>query len=133
VYRRMYREELDAETLVKMVTVHPARAFWMQDKIGSLEEGKYADMLCIRPRESDPYEALVSARMEDIELMVQEGTPIYGDAKYEQLFQRRECDYTTVTVQGRKMCVKGDPAGLLERVRRAVGFKKVLDYLPLDG
>ena len=133
VYRRMYREELDGETLVKMVTVHPARAFWMQDKIGSLEEGKYADMLCIRPRESDPYEALVSARMEDIELMVQEGTPIYGDAKYEQLFQRRECDYTTVTVQGRKMCVKGDPAGLLERVRRAVGFKKVLDYLPLDG
>jgi hypothetical protein len=35
-------------------------------------------------------------------------------------------------VRGQAMCVKGDPAGLLAEVRRAVGFKKVLDYLPLD-
>jgi cytosine/adenosine deaminase-related metal-dependent hydrolase len=133
VYRHMYGEQLDARSLVEMVTSHPARAFWMQDKIGTVETGKYADLLCIRPRENDPYEALVAAEMQDIELMVQEGTPIYGDARYEELFRRRECDYTTVSVRGRKMCVKGDPAGLLENVRRAVGFKKVLDYLPLDG
>jgi hypothetical protein len=133
VYRRMYGEQLDAKSLVKMVTAHPAKAFWMQDRIGTIEAGKYADLLCIRPREEDPYEALVSARMEDIELMVQEGTPIYGDGKYEKLFRRRGCDYTSVEVKGRRMCVKGDPAALLESVRRAVGFKKVLDYLPLDG
>ncbi|UCF96543.1 MAG: amidohydrolase family protein [Spirochaetaceae bacterium] len=130
VYRSMYGEELDAETLLRMVTIHPAKAFWMQDKIGTVEEGKYADLLFIRPREDDPYEALVSARMEDIELIIQEGTPIYGDGKFEELFHRRNCDYTTVQVRGRRMCVKGDPAGLLERIRRAVGFNKVLDYLP---
>jgi cytosine/adenosine deaminase-related metal-dependent hydrolase len=129
----MYGERLDAKTLVDMVTTHPAKAFWMEDKIGSVEEGKYADLLFVRPREGDPYEALVSARMEDIELMIQEGTPIYGDEKYEELFRRRDCDYSTVEVNGRRMCVKGDPAGLLERVRRAVGFKKVLDYLPFGG
>jgi 5-methylthioadenosine/S-adenosylhomocysteine deaminase len=133
VYRRMYGEELDAKTLVKMVTVNPARAFWMQDKIGTLEDGKYADLLCIRPREEDPYEALAAAQMEDVELMVQEGTPIYGSAKYEELFRRRECGYTTIEVQGRPMCVKGDPSGLLEEVRQAVGFRKVLDYLPFGG
>ena len=133
VYRRMYGEQLDAKALVNMVTTNPARAFWMQDKIGSVEEGKYADLLFVRSREADPYEALVSTRMEDIELMIQEGTPIYGDGKYEELFRRRECDYTTVEVEGRRMCVKGDPAGLLEQIRRAVGFKKVLDYLPFGG
>ncbi|MBN2553654.1 MAG: amidohydrolase family protein, partial [Spirochaetales bacterium] len=132
-YRRMYGEQLDAETLVKMVTINPARAFWMQEMIGSVEQGKYADLLFVRAREVDPYEALVSTRMEDIELMIQEGTPIYGNARYEELFRRRECDYTTIEVQGRRMCVKGDPAGLLERVRRAVGFKKVLDYLPFGS
>jgi len=133
VYSRMYGEELAAEVIVEMVTLNPARAFWMQDKIGSVEEGKYADLLCIRPRTADPYEALISARPQDIELMILEGTPIYGDGKYEELFRRRECDYTRVSVSGRAMCVKGDPAGLLEKVRRAVGFRKVLDYLPLDG
>jgi 5-methylthioadenosine/S-adenosylhomocysteine deaminase len=129
-YGLMYGEQLDAKILVNMVTINPAKAFWMQDKIGSIEEGKYADLLFLKPRETDPYEALVSARMDDIELMIQEGNPIYGEGKYEELFRRRGCDYTTVEVDGRRMCVKGDPAGLLERVRRAVGFDKVLDYLP---
>jgi cytosine/adenosine deaminase-related metal-dependent hydrolase len=133
VYRRMYGERLDAKTLVDMVTINPAKAFRMEDKIGSLEEGKYADLLFLRPREQDPYEALVSARMDDIELLIQEGTPVYGDAKYEDLFRRRGCEYTTVEVKGRKMCVKGDPAGLLEDIRRSVGFNKVLDYLPFGG
>ncbi len=133
MFRRMYGEELEAKILMNMVTANPARAFWMQNKTGSVEEGKYADLLFIRPRENDPYEALVSTQMEDIELMIQEGTPIYGDRKYEELFRSRECDYTTIEVNGRRMCVKGDPAGLLDRVRRAVGFKKVLDYLPFGG
>jgi len=133
VYRSMYGEELDARTLVKMVTVNPARAFWMLDKIGSVEAGKYADLLFIRPRTDDPWEALVSTRMEDIALLIQEGDPIYGDGRYEKLFRHRGCEYTIIDVQGRRMCVKGDPGGLLERVRQAVGFKKVLDYLPFGG
>jgi cytosine/adenosine deaminase-related metal-dependent hydrolase len=133
VYRRMYGEELDAKTLVQMVTTNPAKAFRMQDKIGRVEEGKYADLLFLRARRKDPYEALVAAKMEDIELMIHEGMPIYGNGKYEELFRRRECDYTTVEVGGRRMCVKGDPGGLLSQVRQAVGFKKVLDYLPFGG
>jgi cytosine/adenosine deaminase-related metal-dependent hydrolase len=133
IFQRMYGQRLDAKILVNMVTTNPARAFWMQDKIGSVEEGKYADLLFIRPRESDPHEALVATRMEDIELMIQEGDPIYGDEKYEELFRRRGCDYTTVVVAGRRMCVKGDPGGLLQRVQQAVGFNKVLDYLPFGG
>jgi len=42
-------------------------------------------------------------------------------------------DYTHAGVRGRAVCVRGDPGGLLAKVRAAVGFKKVLDYLPLDG
>jgi cytosine/adenosine deaminase-related metal-dependent hydrolase len=133
VYRRMYGEELDAKTLMRMVTTNPAKAFRMHEKIGSVEEGKYADLLLLRARHNDPYEALVAAKMEDIELMIHEGTPIYGNGKYEELFRRRGCDYTTVEVNGLRMCVKGDPAGLLSQVRQAVGFKKVLDYLPFGG
>jgi hypothetical protein len=30
------------------------------------------------------------------------------------------------------MFVKGDPAGLYREVRRKVGFKKKLDYLPFE-
>lgn len=132
-YRRLYGDELEARTILRMVTINPARAFRIADKTGSIEEGKHADLLVLRPRCSDPYEALLEAQIEDIELLLYEGTPILGSDEHEELFRLRECPYTRVRVRGRGMCVKGDPGGLLARIRRAVGHEKVLDYLPLDG
>ena len=132
IYRKMYGEDLAARTIVNMVTVNPAKAFRMQKETGYLAEGKLADVLVIRQRKDDPWESLVAMRLEDIELLVQEGTPIYGDARHEELFTARGMQYSTVSVKGRQMLVRGDPAGLMERVRKAVGFRKVLDFIPLD-
>jgi 5-methylthioadenosine/S-adenosylhomocysteine deaminase len=131
-YRRLYGEDLEARRITEMVTRNPARALWMQDRLGSIEEGKRADLLVISPRSADPYEALLEAQMEDVELLLLNGTPIYGSAAHEELFALRDCPYTRISVRGREKCVRGDPAGLLGKVRKAVGFKKVLDYLPVD-
>jgi hypothetical protein len=132
VYRKMYGEDLDARQIVRMVTVNPARAFRRQADLGSIEEEKLADLLLLKPRVENPCEALVEARMEDIELLVQEGTPIYGSARYAGLFQAKKVRASRIRVGGREMLVLGDPAGLLQRVREKVGFRKVLDYLPMD-
>ena len=86
----------------------------------------------IRDSRADPYESLVNARTADIELLVMEGTPILGAATHEELFAGRGVQFTKVRVRGREMLVSGDPAALLEGVRAAVGFRKVLDFLPLD-
>jgi hypothetical protein len=131
-YRRMYGEDLAARRIMAMVTANPARAFRLQDRTGGIAAGLQADLLVLRPRVADPYEALLAAQIEDIELLLMEGTPLLGSVEHEELFALRECPYTRVRVRGRAMCVKGDPAGLLADVRRAVGFRKVLDYLPLD-
>jgi 5-methylthioadenosine/S-adenosylhomocysteine deaminase len=132
IYRKMYGEDLAARTVVNMVTVNPAKALRMQKETGNLAEGKLADVLIMRQRKDDPWESLVAMRMEDIELLIQEGTPIFGDARHEELFTARGGQYTTVGVKGRQMLVRGDPASLMERVRKAVGFRKVLDFIPLD-
>jgi 5-methylthioadenosine/S-adenosylhomocysteine deaminase len=118
VYRSMYGEDLPAKTLVNMVTVNPARAFRMQKETGSIAEGKLADVMVVRQRHADPWESLVAARTEDIALLIQ--------------FSGRGVPCTRITVRGRQMIVKGDPAAVLERVRKAVGFRKVLDFIPLD-
>jgi cytosine/adenosine deaminase-related metal-dependent hydrolase len=131
-YRRMYGEELAARRIMDMVTANPARAFRLRDRTGGIAAGLQADLLVLRPRVADPYEALLAAQIEDIELLLLEGTPLLGGVEHEELFALRECPYTRVRVRGRAMCVKGDPAGLLADARRAVGFRKVLDYLPLD-
>jgi cytosine/adenosine deaminase-related metal-dependent hydrolase len=133
LYREIYGEDLPPKTMFEMVTVNAARAFWMQDRIGVLEEGKEGDILVLKGRNDDPYENLLSAEMEDIELLALEGKPIYGEMRFIDLLGGKVPQgYTQITVGKRLMFVKGDPAGLYAACRRKIGFKKVLDYLPFE-
>jgi cytosine/adenosine deaminase-related metal-dependent hydrolase len=133
LYRKMYGEDLPARTIFEMVTVNAARAFWMQDRIGTLDEGKLADILVLKGRVSDPYENLASASMEDIELLTLEGKPIYGELRFlDILGGTLPAGYSQITVANRPMFVKGDPASLYMEARKKIGFKKVLDFLPFE-
>lgn len=68
----------DAE-LVEMVTANPAKLARLDDKIGSLKSGYFADLLVVGSQETDPYRALLGARPMDIKLVVVGGNPVYGD------------------------------------------------------
>ena len=133
-YRNQYGEDLPAETIFNMVTANAARAFRMDDRIGVLEEGKLGDILVLKAKNDDPYENLVTASMEDIELIILAGKPIYGEERFTDFFDSGSLPsgYTTIKVAGRSMFVAGDPAGLYKMVRQKVGNKKVLDYMPFE-
>ena len=133
LYRSMYGEDLEAETIFRMVTVNAAKAFWMDDRIGTLEEGKLADLLVIKACREDIYENLLGAAMEDIELLTLAGIPIYGELRFLDLLGGELPEgYTQITVAGRPMFIKGDPTELYRNVRKKVGLKKVLDFLPFE-
>ncbi|MDR0601976.1 MAG: amidohydrolase family protein [Treponema sp.] len=133
LYRKMYGEDLSAEILFNMVTANAARAFRMHDRIGALEEGRLGDIIVLKGRIDDPHENLVQASMEDIELLVLAGTPIYGEMRFLDIFGGKlPKGYTEIIVAGRPMFIKGDPAGLYREARRKIGFKKVLDFLPFE-
>ncbi|WP_461249020.1 amidohydrolase family protein, partial [Treponema sp. R6D11] len=70
LYRKLYGEDLGAEKIFNMMTINAAKAFWMQDRIGSLDEGKLGDILVLKSNNSDPYENIVNADMKDIELLI---------------------------------------------------------------
>ena len=133
LYRKMYGEDLPAKKMFEMVTCNAARAFRMQDRLGTLEPGKLADILVLKIRRENPYENLICAGMEDIELLVLEGAPIYGELRFLDIFGGElPSGYTQAEIGGRIMFVKGDPAALYTDIRRKVGFKKMLDYIPFD-
>jgi cytosine/adenosine deaminase-related metal-dependent hydrolase len=133
LYRKLYGEDLAAEKLFEMATINAAKAFRMQDRIGSLDEGKLGDILVLKAKDSDPYENLVNAGMEDIELLVMAGMPLYGELRFLDVFDGKLPDgYTQIKAGNRAMFVKGDPTGLYNEVREKVGFKKSLDYLPFE-
>ena len=132
LYQKMYGEDLSAKKIFEMVTVNSAKAFWMQDRIGSLDEGKLADILVMKARVDDAYENLASSSMEDIELLVLEGKPIYGKKCFLDIFGKLPQGYTEITVGGKSMFVCGDPAALYMKIRDRTGLKKVLDFLPFE-
>jgi len=133
LYRRMYGEELVAKRMFEMVTCNAARAFRMEDNVGTLEDGKLADVMVLKTAHDDPYENLVAASMADIELLVLSGTPIYGETRFlDILGGNLPSGYSEIEVGGRAMFVKGDPEGLYAEVRRKVGYSKVLDYIPFE-
>jgi cytosine/adenosine deaminase-related metal-dependent hydrolase len=133
LYRKIYGEDLNAKTIFEMVTINAARAFWKQDKIGSLEEGKTGDILVLKAKHDDPHENLINAEMKDIELLVLAGKPIYGQMRFLDIFKGElPAGYTKIKVGSKEMIVKGDPAGLYREIRKKVGFKKKLDYMPFE-
>ena len=132
MYAKMYGEVLDGRTIFEMVTINPAKAFRMDKEIGSIDAGKFADLMLLKPNHSEPYEALASAQIEDIELLTWEGTPIYGAREYKDFFKLDPGKYTDIKIRGHEKFVVGDPASLLRLVREKVGFKKELAFIPLD-
>jgi cytosine/adenosine deaminase-related metal-dependent hydrolase len=133
LYRKMYGEELPARTIFEMVTANAAKAFHMQDRIGTLEAGKLADIMVLKGRLDDPFENLASASMGDIELLTLSGKPIFGETRFlELLGGGLPPEYSEITVAGRSMFVIGDPSALYTEIRKKVGLKKVLDFLPFE-
>ena len=142
-YQNMYGEDLSPKKIFEMVTINAAKAFWMQDRIGSLEEGKLADIMLLKARKDNPYENLASASMKDIELLILAGKPIYGERRFLDIFagvegendqQERKLPkgYTEIIVNKRPMFVIGDPAALYREIRKRTGYEKILDFLPFE-
>ena len=134
LYRNLYGEDLSAEKMFEMVTINAAKALKMQDKVGTLDEGKLGDILVLKAKNENPYENLLDASMKDIELLILAGTPIYGEMRFIDIFDNSALPkgYTQIKVGSKAMFVKGDPAALYREVRNKVGFKKKLDYLPFE-
>ena len=133
LYRGMYGEDLSPKKIFEMATVNAAKAFRMQDRIGTLEEGKLGDMLVLKAKKDDPYENLVEASMKDIELLTIAGKPIYGQHRFLDALGGKIPDgYSSIVVGKTSMFVVGDPAALYREIRARIGFKKVLDFLPFE-
>ena len=100
-------DRLSSQDLVAMVTSRAATAV-DRPQVGSLVEGRYADVMVIPDRGCDAYDSLVDAPTADVRLVVVRGRPLYGDA---DLFAalpdaaRARCEAVTFCGQPKSICV----------------------------
>jgi 5-methylthioadenosine/S-adenosylhomocysteine deaminase len=86
--------------LFEMSTAIPARIAGIDDKVGSLKEGLYADLFVLAGDASQPYEALAHAKPEDVQLVLVGGVPIFGS---EKLLEPLKLKTEPVDVCGKQM------------------------------
>jgi 5-methylthioadenosine/S-adenosylhomocysteine deaminase len=67
-----------ARDIVAMATRDGARILKWEDELGSLEEGRRADLLVVAGTAGDPYVALVKAKETDVRLVMINGVARYG-------------------------------------------------------
>ncbi len=132
-YRNMYNEEISDEMIVKMVTCNPAKAFRMQDKLGTIEVNKLADLLVITGDRNRPYTSLVNAQLKDIALVIMAGRPLYGNVEFKDIFKDfgSNSHFSKIIIEGKEKYIVGDPKSLIEKLRKTVGFHKELPFLPI--
>lgn len=62
-HARLYYPHLTSREWIQMITTRPAKALQLQDKLGCLKPGAYADLIALRlPSQTDPYEAVIRSK-----------------------------------------------------------------------
>ena len=72
------RHPATPKKLVNMVTADAAKIAGLEDKLGSLREGRPADVVVFERREQDPWENVVAADPSWVELVMIDGDLAYG-------------------------------------------------------
>jgi hypothetical protein len=70
---------VDDRMLFRMATVNAAKMARLDDRIGSIRAGLYADLLVLNHRAPDAYAALDHATAADVGMVVVSGEAVYGD------------------------------------------------------
>lgn len=92
---------LSQEDLVAAVTRNAAQAVGWGEALGTIEEGKYADLLVTDTLANDPYENLIQATEANVKLVVIAGYPRHGDAELMEQYPRSNGKREDLTVGGR--------------------------------
>ncbi|MGP0019881.1 MAG: amidohydrolase family protein [Candidatus Sulfotelmatobacter sp.] len=77
---------LTAREVFQMATEIPARIAQIENKVGTIEAGRYADLFVLRGDASEPFTALAHAQPQDVQLVLVGGVPMYGSEKLMSAF-----------------------------------------------
>ena len=114
------------QQLFKMITTNAAKALKLSEEYGSINENT-SNLLLIKKREEDPFRNLLKTQIEDIELLIHQGTPIYGDVKFLDEFNINVDDYYFF---GEERFVLGHPEKITDSINKKLGYKKDFPFLP---
>ena len=114
------------QQLFKMITTNANKALKLPKEYGTISENT-SNLLLIKKQDQDPFRNLLKTQMEDIELLIHQGTPIYGDVKFLNEFKIIENNYYFF---GEDKFVFGHPEKITDSINKKLGYNKNFQFLP---
>lgn len=118
-YFGKYFSDLD---LWMMVTSKAAAVTKMDDVIGTLATGKYADIAIFDGSKHKDYRAIIDAEPQDVALVMRAGKTLYGDASIVGAMPNvGSCDVVPVCSSSKQICLEGEIGKTWSALQTAVG------------
>jgi 5-methylthioadenosine/S-adenosylhomocysteine deaminase len=115
--------------IVAMVTCNAARILRWDSRLGTIEQGKLADLLVVSGTADDPYLHLINAREDQVALVIIGGRPRYGSAP---IMKQLNADSEPINVAGTARLVDfSDPVADpdIEKITLAEATQRLTDAL----
>jgi hypothetical protein len=90
----------------KMITINPATALGLEQKIGKLASGLKADLTVVRSRDGDPNASLLKNHPQDIEMVWIGGELLYSNRAVIEKLKPGQCELLTVYGSKKRICVQ---------------------------
>lgn len=100
---------LAPKELVEMVTIRPAKILALDKWVGTIEVGKYADLMVIGGDATKPYDALLAVTPRDVRMTMVNGRILYGDEVLQKAAPTTPCEGIPICGRPKFICV-AEPA-----------------------
>ncbi|MDH5693795.1 MAG: amidohydrolase family protein, partial [Gammaproteobacteria bacterium] len=108
--------------LLSMATINAARVAGFEDKLGTLEVGKAADLVIWNGRTNKELDAVLNADSEDIVLVMRGGEALYGDTNIVNIFTTNgDCEKINVCGSNKSLCSIREFGKTLDSVVSEIG------------
>ena len=121
--------QIPTKEIFRMISTNARKALFLPDTYGKLEE-ETSNLLLLRMRDINPFENILATLMDDIELFIHNGIPVYGELKFLSDFEIDRTDYYFFSVSGSKKFVKGHPEKIIKEIDSILGYHKNFPFLP---
>ncbi|RFU35523.1 hypothetical protein B7463_g825, partial [Scytalidium lignicola] len=127
-----YRQNIESKTLWEMMTINAAKVAGFENALGSLEEGKLADIAVFGGRQTgDPYAQAIYAPQEDIQLVMRGGKVLVATSGFEPLASG-PCETVWFGSVSKMVCVQAELNSTFAAFEASLGgvYQAVLPGIP---
>lgn len=121
---------LQNNILYKMATENAVQALMLDPDYAHLNPVKTRNLLLIDQIDHDPFDNLLQIEAENINLLISDNIPRFGDSIWLERFDVDMDLYSTFRTGKREKFVLGDPLELNDQIDAKLGYHKDFPYLP---